>query len=57
MDGTHDALIKLATEAAADKETMMTQFKTIADLTATVAALTQQLQKENAVKKGGLEHR
>ena len=57
MDGTHDALIKLATEAAADKETMMTQFKTVADLAATVAALTQQLQKANAVKKGGLEHR
>ena len=45
MDGTHDALINLATEAAEDKETMTAQNKTIADLTKTVAALTRQLQK------------
>ena len=45
MDGTHDALINLATTDAADRETMMPQCKTIDDLTKTVAALTRQLQK------------
>ena len=45
MDGTHDALINLATADAAYRETMMSQCKNIADLTKTVAALTRQLQK------------
>ena len=49
MDGTHDALINLATEAAAERETMMSQCKTIVDLTTNVAALTQKLQQENTV--------
>ena len=44
MYGTHNALINLATVAAADRETMMLQCKTIADLTKTVAALTWKLQ-------------
>ena len=43
MDGTHDALINLATAAAADRETMMSQCKTIADLTTSFAVLTQEL--------------
>ena len=38
MDGTYDALINLATAAAADSETMMSQCKTISDLTAFIAA-------------------
>ena len=41
MDGTQDDLIKLATAAASDRETIMSQCKTIADLTKTVAALTR----------------
>ena len=45
MDGMHDALIILETAAAADRETMMLQCKTIANLTKTVAALTRQLQQ------------
>ena len=45
MDRTHNALINLATAAAADRETMMSQCKTIADRTKTVAALTRQLQQ------------
>ena len=53
MDGTHDALINLSTAAVANIDTMMTQFKTIADLTATVAALNQQLQQANAVNNRG----
>ena len=47
MDGTHDAIINLSTAAAANREKMMAQCKTIANLTASVAALTQQLQKAN----------
>ena len=46
MDGTHDALINLATAAAADRETMIAQCKTIANLIATFSALTQKLQQE-----------
>ena len=53
MDGTNDALINLATETVADRETMMAQCKTIANLTATVAALTQQLHQANAVNNMG----
>ena len=45
MDGTHNAIINLAMAAAEDRETVMTQCKTIADLTKTLAALTQQLQQ------------
>ena len=41
MNGTHYALINLAISAAADRDTMMTRCKTIADLTTKVAALTQ----------------
>ena len=44
-EDTHDALTKLATAAAADKDTMMTQIKTIYNLTAIIANLTQQLQQ------------
>ena len=47
MDGTHDDLVNLKTSAAADRDTMMAQYKTIADFTATVAALTQKLQQAN----------
>ena len=43
MDGTHNPLINLATAAVEDRETMMAQNKTIANLTETVAALTRQL--------------
>ena len=53
MYGTHDALINLATAAVADRETMMSQCKTIADLTTTVAVLTQKLQHANAVNNRG----
>ena len=45
MDGTHNALTNLATAAAEDIETMMSQCKTIADLTKTVAALTRHLRQ------------
>ena len=47
MDGTHNALINLATAAVADIETMMLQYKTISNLTTSAAALTQQLQQAN----------
>ena len=53
MDGKHDALINLATAAATDRETMLPQCKMISDLTAIVSALTQQLQKANAVQNRG----
>ena len=45
MYGTHDALIDLATAAAADRETMMSQCKTISNITKTGATLTRQLQQ------------
>ena len=45
MDRTHDALINLVMAAAEDRETMMSQCKTIADLTKTLATLTRQLQQ------------
>ena len=45
MDGTHDALINLATAAAEVREKMMSQCKNIADLTKTVATLTRKLQQ------------
>ena len=57
MDGTHDALINLETASAAGRDTMMIQSKTIADLTATVAALTHQLQQANVANNRGTEHR
>ena len=47
MDGTHDAIIHLATADAANRETM------IADFTASVAVLTQQLQQANTVHNRG----
>ena len=53
MDGTHDSLINLAMAAAVDRYTMMTQSKTIADLTATVAALNQKLQQANSENNRG----
>ena len=53
MDGTHDDLINLATEATADRETMMSKCNTIFDRTASVAALTQQLQQANTVNNRG----
>ena len=53
MDGTHDALINPATAAVADRETMLSQCKTIANLTATVAALTQKIQQADAVYNRG----
>ena len=53
MDGTHDAIVNLVTTAAANRDTMISQCKTIADLTATVSALTQQLQQVNAVNNRG----
>ena len=53
MDGTQDALINLATDAAEDRETMMSQNKTIANLTKTVAALTRQLQQATSGKYRG----
>ena len=40
-EDTHNALINLATAAAADSDTMMTQSKTIADLTATTLKSTK----------------
>ena len=46
IDGTHDALINLATAASEDREIMMSQSKIIADLTQTFAALTWHLQQE-----------
>ena len=55
MGGTHDDLINLATEAAADRETMILQCKTIANLTANVAAFNQQLHQANVVKHKGSE--
>ena len=45
MDGTYDALVNLETAAAKDREMMMAQNKTIADLTKNVAVLTRQIQK------------
>ena len=45
MDGTQDALINLAAAAVEDREMMIAQNKTIADLTKSVAALTRQLQQ------------
>ena len=53
MDGTHYALINLATAATEDRDTMMTQCKTIADLTANISALTQKLQQANAANNRG----
>ena len=53
MDGKHDSLINLVTAHAADRETMMSQCKTIANLIATVATLTQQLQQVNTVNNRG----
>ena len=53
MDGTHGALIKIATDAEEDRETMMSQNKTIYELTETVAALTRQLQKATSGKNRG----
>ena len=47
MDGMHDALINLATAAAADRKTMMLKCKTISDLTASIFALTHKLQQAN----------
>ena len=45
MDRTHDVLINLETVAAEDRDMVMAQNKTIADLTENVAALTRQLQQ------------
>ena len=53
MDETHDSLINLAMAATEDRETMMSQNKTIADLTKTVAALTRQLQQGTSGKDRG----
>ena len=53
MDGTHNALINLVTSSADDRETMMSQCKTITNLTATVAALTQKLHQANTVYNRG----
>ena len=53
MDGKHNALINLAMESAAGRETMMSQCKTVEDLTVTVAALTQKLQLANTVNSRG----
>ena len=47
MYGSHDDLINLAKADAANIETMMSQCKTISNLTASVAALTQKLQQAN----------
>ena len=44
-EDTQDDLINLATAAEVDRDTMMTQSTTIADLTATIANLIQQLQQ------------
>ena len=48
MNGTHDALINLVT-ATTGIETMMSKCKTMANLSETVATLTQQLQKVTAL--------
>ena len=53
MNGTHDSLINLTTEDTANREKMMSQCKTITDLTATISALTQKLQQANAVNSRG----
>ena len=53
MDRTHNVLIKLATAAAEDRETMVSQNKTIADLAKTVAALTRHLQQATSGKDRG----
>ena len=53
MNGTHDSLINLTTEDTANREKMMSQCKTITDLTATISALTQKLQQANAVYNRG----
>ena len=55
MDGTHYALINLAKAAAADRETIMPQCKTISDRTKTVAALTRQRQKATTGYNRGSE--
>ena len=47
MDMTHDALINIAAVSVKDRDTMTNQRKIISDLTATVAALNQQLQQAN----------
>ena len=56
MDGMHDAIINLARTAVANRETMMSQCKIIVNLTATVAALTHELQQANAVNNRGPEY-
>ena len=53
IDGTQDSLINLATAVEEDREMMMEQNKTIADLTKTVAALTSQLQKSTTGNNRG----
>ena len=45
MNETHYALINLAMDPAADRETMMSKCKTISDFTKTIDALTRQLQQ------------
>ena len=54
MDGTHDALVNLATAVAEDRDTMMSQSKIIADLTKTVATLTRKLQQATTGYNRGL---
>ena len=44
-EDTHDALINLATAAAADRDTTTTQIKTTVYLTATITNFTQHIQK------------
>ena len=56
MDGTQDALINLAVSAAEDREIMMAQNKTIANLTETMVALTRQLQQATTGKIGDPEY-
>ena len=53
MNGTHDALINLVTADAANRETRMLQCKTITNLTASISALTQQLQQANTGYNSG----
>ena len=53
MEGTHNALINLATEAASDRETMMSKCKTMANLAKNISALTKQLQQANTVYNRG----
>ena len=53
MDGTHDALTNLTTAAEEDRETMMSQNKTIADLTETGDALNIQLHQATSGKDRG----